>query len=69
MNSDKRRYKSRENNRKDKPVFPSGNDAGRDGYTIRSRKSADDRGNPYAWGRNDYVAPTLRDPSNPFYDD
>ena len=67
--TDKRRYLSRDNKRGDKPILPSGEmDAGRDGYTIRSRQPVKSDANPYRWGKNDMVAPTLRDEREAAYD-
>jgi hypothetical protein len=67
--SDKRRYLSRENKRGDKPVLPTGEkDAARDGYTIRSRQPVRSDRNYSPWGRNDHVAPTLKDEREAAYD-
>lgn len=69
MYADKRRYLSRDNKRGDEPVLPSGEkDFLRDGYTVRSRQPVNSDRSKYRWGKNDFVAPTLRDERDAMFD-
>jgi hypothetical protein len=69
---DKRRYKSRSNNRS--PMSPHGNgkmDTGniaRDGYVVRSREPLNPRRSPEVWAEKSFAAASLKDEGEASYD-